>query len=86
MLDDAEADGITPEDEPVATADEEATADEGVSPTAGEESDDAVAVALEWPTLLPPTGGREIGWPAAEHSWTTALETAVFLLVLDHLE
>lgn len=84
MLDDAEADGIAPEDEPVATADEEetadeeATADEGVLPTAEEESDDAVAVASERPTLLPPTGGREMGWPAAEHSWTTALETAVF--------
>ena len=67
MLDDAEADGIAPEEEPVATADEEATADEGVSPTA-EESDDAVAVASERLTLLPPTGGREMGWPAAEHS------------------
>lgn len=57
-------------------ADEEAITDEGASPTAEEEADDAVAVTSERPTL-PPTGGREMGWPAAEHSWTTALETAV---------
>lgn len=51
-----------------ATADEEAIADEGVSPTTEDGSDDAVAVAPERLTLLPPTGGREMGWPAAEHS------------------
>lgn len=56
-----EADGIVPEEEePVATADEEAAVDEGVlAPEEG--ADEAEVVTSERPTLVPPTGGREMG-------------------------
>lgn len=40
--------------------------------------DDSVVVAVsEAVVLAAPTGGTEIGWPAAEHWETTATETAV---------
>lgn len=39
--------------------------------------DSVVVVVSEAVVLAAPTGGTEIGWPAAEHWETTATETAV---------
>lgn len=71
--------GVEPEAAGVETAAEE---EELLLPVAEAELEVSVAEAeeelleLEELELEVSTGGTEMGWPAEEHCWTTALETA----------